>query len=139
MRKIFILGALTLALIACEKNDSINTTSVAAQPDNFHEIKNSPDFSWSTEKEFSLDLVALKNIPFTTTNFIEIRDLKGELVYKTLASTSDSKKIKFLAKGSLESAVVSFGTISKELSFTNNTAEFDFIAFDDRSDIQDEN
>ena len=139
MKKFIIFGALSLSFIGCNKDDSVNNTVITTQPENFQEIQVGPNFSWSTETEFRLNLVAIKNVPFSTTNFIEVRDLEGNLLFKTIATTADTRTIKFMANGDLATAVVSFGTISKELNFVNKRAEFNFIAFDDRSDIETEN
>jgi len=139
MKKFILFGVLVLSFIGCNKDDTDGNTAITSQPVNFQEIQVGPNFSWTTETEFELELVAIRNVPFTTTNFIEVRDLEGKLLFKTLATTSDTKTIRFMANGNLATAVVSFGTISKELDFSSKSAEFDFIAFDDRSDIQPEN
>ena len=139
MKKFIIFGALSLALIACEKDDSVSNNPINTGAEVFQDIQTAPDFTWSTETEYRLDLVAMKNVPFSTSDFIEVRSLNGNLLFRALATTSDEKTIRFMAKGDLATAIVSFGTISKELNFSAKSAEFDFIPFDDQSDIQSEN
>jgi len=139
MKRYLILGAIALTFMACEKDDADNSSAISSQPGSFQEITVSPNFSWSTETEYSLRLVAIKNMPFSTSNFIEVRDVDGKLIFKSLATTADNKTLKFKASGDLGVTTVSFGSINKEIVFINTSAEFDFIPFDDQSDIEPEN
>tara|TARA_R110002050_G_scaffold48780_1_gene113268 strand:+ start:40735 stop:41157 length:423 start_codon:yes stop_codon:yes gene_type:complete len=136
MKKYIVLGFLSLSLFSCKKDDGDSSGAIVSNPTSFQEITVGPNFNWSTQTEYSLQVIAMKNMPYTRNNYIKVFDQDSNLVFQSLISTRDNKVLKFTAERDLSIATVSFGTISKEVTFTNKQGEFDFIPFDDQSDIE---
>lgn len=139
MRKQAFFAILIFALASCEKDQTVSSPVNNAQPSTFQEISVMPDFNWSTETEYSLQIVAMKNMPFSRVNMLRVTDADNNLVFQALVNTGETKVLKFKANRELNLASVSFGSISKEVTFSNYRGEFDFIPFDDQSDIEPEN
>tara|TARA_R110002167_G_scaffold34798_2_gene111272 strand:+ start:325 stop:777 length:453 start_codon:yes stop_codon:yes gene_type:complete len=139
MQKFIVLGFLALSLFSCKKDDGDSSSAIVSNPTSFQEITVGPNFNWSTQTEYSLQVVAMKNMPYTRSNYLKVFDQDSNVVFQALISTRDNKVLNFRAERDLSNVTVSFGSISKKVAFTNNRGEFDFIPFDDQSDIEPDN
>lgn len=135
---LFLSGLALILLSACSKDDEPSQSTPSSGPQSFEEINTTADFNWSTQIEYILQIQGLKTLPFAKKELLEVRDSKGKLLARRLTEISQDVNFQFNAAAGAETFTITYGSIEKTVSVNNNTAVFDYIPVDDRSDLDQE-
>ncbi len=139
-KTVFAISLLSMVFLSsCREDQADDNTQSPSFAASFEDIKTTPDFDWSTEEQYRLQLKGLKTLPFAKKGMIEVKTVSGDLLMRRLVEISQDRNIRFDAPAGLESLKVSFGTIEKVVPVSNNRLSFDYIPFDDQSDIEQDN
>jgi hypothetical protein len=127
---------IAIGTTSCQKDDdNVGTSPVGSSVERFDQIQASPDFKWSTETNYTLNITGLKNLPFERTGIIDVADEAGTVVFRQLIKMTEDQQLQFNAAANIDEFTISFGQISKTIIPSGNSLAFDFIPVDDRSDL----
>ncbi|MCX6185902.1 MAG: hypothetical protein NTU43_02755 [Bacteroidetes bacterium] len=128
---IFLLALISTGLVSCKK-DYISEVEASKKPMdvskvvNFKDIKVSSSFDWKSTKEITINLQPLST-PVKINNTLLVKTEKGEVLYSKLQTMNEAFTGKILVPSNLTHLVVSFGSISKIETITNNQVNFNYI------------
>ncbi len=128
---ILILALISTGLVSCKK-DYINEVEASKKPIdaskvvNFKDIKVSSAFDWKSTKEININIQPLST-PVKINNTLFVKTEKGEVLFSKLQTMSEAFSGKIIVPSNLNNLVISFGTISKTETITNNQVNFNYI------------
>jgi hypothetical protein len=128
---IFLLALISTGLVSCKK-DFIPEVEASKKPTdaskvvNFRDIKVNASFDWKSTKEVTINLQPLST-PVKINNTLLVKTEKGEVLFSKLQTMNEAFTGKILVPASLTNLVISFGTISKTETITNNQVNFNYM------------
>jgi hypothetical protein len=128
---IFLLALISTGLVSCKK-DYINEVEASKKPVdaskvvNFRDIKVNASFDWKSTKEVTINLQPMST-PVKINNTLLVKTEKGEVLFSKLQTMDEAFTGKILVPASLTNLVISFGTISKTETITNNQVNFNYM------------
>jgi hypothetical protein len=128
---IFALALISTGLVSCKK-DYIPEVEASRKPIdaskvvNFKDIKVSSSFDWKSTKEITINLQPLST-PVKINNTLVVKTEKGDVLFSKLQTMNEAFTGKILVPASVTNLVISFGTISKTETITNNQVNFNYM------------
>jgi len=125
------LALISTGLVSCKK-DYISEVEASRKPIdaskvvNFKDIKVSSSFDWKSTKEITINLQPLST-PVKINNTLVVKTEKGDVLFSKLQTMNEAFTGKILVPASLTNLVISFGTISKTETITNNQVNFNYM------------
>lgn len=127
--------ALSLIWMSCQKEDQGTEPAPLPVPRSFEDLQVSSQFDWRTQADFSLVVEGLKSLDYAPSQILSITDERGAVVYRYRMAMNQDRRLSFQAPAANRRMTVKFGSIEKEVVFSGNEGQFDFIPAVDNSDL----
>lgn len=129
------LVAFSLILMSCQKEEISTDPAPLPSPESFQDLRVSNQFDWRTQADFSLVVEGLKSLDYAPSQILSITDERGAVVYRYRMAMNQDRRLSFQAPAANRRMTVKFGSIEKEVVFSGNEGQFDFIPAVDNSDL----
>lgn len=125
-----LFAALSTVFASCSKK-ALNPFDSSANSNNsavtsFKDLKVSPSFGWATTNEITLHITPLTQAS-NINNTLLIKTENGEVLLSKNQNMAEAFTGKILVPSTETKLVVSYGSITKTVTITNNQITFDYI------------
>jgi len=133
MKKVFYIGLLATAVIACKPEEK-TPSPVNNEVSNFQDMKVDAGFNYSAVKTVTLNLEKVTGAN-NRSGMLTVKDMSGNVLTKLMVRRDQASSIDFTIPTDAKKVKVQFGLADKEVVINGNQASFDFIPVIDNSDL----
>lgn len=131
-----VLLVSTFGLMSCQKKVS-SDPPVDPSPESFTEMQINSSFNWNTTTDFTIKVEGLPT-DMQAKRTLVVQDMSGNVLFKKVVRLTDDDILEFRAPTALAKVKVLCGSIQKEVEFTNQRGDFNFLPEEDLSDLDPE-